>query len=108
MSAGLLRRAAAKIRENADGATPGPWYDGPHGARKDCRCVKTRAAGRGRDYGEFVAMYVTRDASHIASWHPDVALAAVELLDVIEKDVGTSSLAYKAAERFARAYLGEA
>ena len=46
-------------------------------------------------------------AEHIASWHPAVALAVADWLDVTAGDVGTSTLAYHAALTVARAYLGE-
>lgn len=45
--------------------------------------------------------------AHAAPWSPAVALDAAEVLEVIERDCGTSSLAYHAAAKFARAYLGE-
>lgn len=47
-------------------------------------------------------------AEHIASWHPAVAFAVADWLDVTARDVGTSSLAYHRALAVARAYLGDA
>ena len=83
MSADLLRRAAAKIRETARGATTGPWEardstDGepsvftPDGLEHevDYLLVGTHGRAQGR-----------RDAEHIALWSPDVAELVAATLD---------------------------
>lgn len=79
-----LRKAASLMRERAEAATPGPWrtsharqthvwadrdpagFDAFHVAH----CCD--ALGRDADAG---------DAEHIASWHPDVALAVADWLE---------------------------
>lgn len=84
MSAEVLRRAAALMRERAEAATPGRWetsdsdlthpgagmnvysdLEGPVVA--DC-CGYQGGAG-------------IQDAEHIASWHPGMALAVADWLD---------------------------
>lgn len=79
MSAERLREAAALMRERAEAATPGPWqFWPPPDMLHDYGWV-----GRG---GMFVAEPSQtpegiKDAVHIASWHPAVALAVADLLD---------------------------
>lgn len=83
MSADLLRRAAAKIRETAKGAHPGPWLHEPEagdleilGPKREVLVTAVRPAlgwsprgnnlykgPNGREY----------TADHIAMWSPDVA-----------------------------------
>lgn len=98
MSADTLRRAAALMRERAEAATPGPWevdHFG-HGVRE--------RSGRGLASAHNAKCEV---AAHIASWHPAVAMAVAEWLEVTARDVGTSSLAFHAATAAATAYLGD-
>jgi hypothetical protein len=76
MSADLLRRAAAKLREHAEAATPGPWNADPS-----------------EIYGETIATWVAEslngnlpdageaNSRYIALMHPPVALALADLLD---------------------------
>lgn len=63
----LLRRAATQVRETAKAATEGPWTPERKGVLDpdDIQFVET----------------TRRDASHIALWHPGVALAVAEWLD---------------------------
>lgn len=90
MSAEVLREAAALMRERAEAATPGPWKQG-----------EARSQGRAAQVlGVHSLVYNDRqsvalipgfksdrkpDAAHIASWHPDVALAVADLLDSAAK-----------------------
>jgi hypothetical protein len=75
MSADLLRRAAAKLREHAEAATPGPW-------KKDS----------GEIYGPYGVWIgetlrvddpngTEADSDYIALLHPPVALALADLLE---------------------------
>lgn len=77
MSAELLRRAAAKMRENAQEASNDgyPWIARQHFSRRNCHTVQTRSQ-------VYLAHYVsTGNAEHIASWHPLVALAVAAAMD---------------------------
>ena len=86
MSAETLRRAAAKMRERAEAATPGPWSIVP-GASNVWRFpdegtptlvvngVGGNVPARSRREARMT------DAEHIASWHPAVALAVADWLD---------------------------
>lgn len=119
MSAGLLRRAAALMRERADAAIPPPWLaEGVGGIRMDgqrdgyqvmsppnriARCQYGNWNGR-------------ENAEHIASWHPAVALAVADWLDneaLVWDRVGPSAgvaataPAYALPVAVASAYLGE-
>lgn len=101
MSADLLRRAAALMRERAEAATAGPWV----------------AAGNvveGVGTVTFDKHMLSNDAEHIASWHPAVALAVADWLGRtadIEDDnhdaLGWSPLDISAELAVARAYLGD-
>ena len=118
----LLRRAAALMRERAQAATPGPW-----GVGNDTNVVRgVEVTGPGSytciqsvaevddyrcdwDRDEAVEISPECDAEHIASWDPDVALAAADLVwrlaqcwDALPQYVQFAALAK------ARAYLGEA
>ena len=111
MSADLLREAAAKMRERAEAATPGPWQVHADDAYQ---------VGYARRDGEFDEQPMARvtgyggtvypwDAEHIASWHPAVALAVANLLDGSADrwdagDLGPEEWDELAA--VARAYLG--
>jgi len=97
MSADLLRRAAALMRERAEAATPGPWVsvvNSPGIACTDCMGTSQRHWFAGvvpegsphrqtwltgvRGHDEALAR---GDSDHIASWHPAVALAVADWLD---------------------------
>lgn len=91
MSAEILCRAAAKIRETAEGAHPGPWLHEPEagdleilGPKREVLVTAVRPAlgwtargdnlykgPNGREY----------TADHIALWSPDVAELVASLLD---------------------------
>jgi len=96
----LLRRAATLIRERAQAATPGPWD-------ANGRWVWSRIRPE--------AVYGTAepdDVAHIASWHPDVALAVADWLDYVAAllDVGSAGMLgtqLDLALAVAHAYLGE-
>ena len=101
MSADLLRRAAALMRERAERAEASgdgePWFpaDELHGL--------IGAGSRN-----------TADAEHIASWHPAVALAVADWLESTANDVehvhtpvyNLTSTTVARALAVARAYLG--
>jgi hypothetical protein len=95
MSAVILRRAAALIRERAE-AVEG-WYSAPAWSTTAPMNLPIEKA----------------DAAHIASWHPAVALAVARWLEaeshVPEQDIGdgiTVGGPSLEALDLARAYLG--
>lgn len=127
MSADLLRRAAALMRERAEAATPGPWLADPdtwhpHGNPLGYRRVVSGEANpiSGIRTPHLHTALLTppaspedrqaaADAAHVASWHPAVALAVADWLDACALVVTAAPGSTKAhAERVARAYLGEA
>lgn len=106
MSADVLRRASALMRERAEAATDGPWHPYFSEVRESTGFV---VGVVGQTYA---------NAPHIASWHPAVALAVADWLDdVAERTRGTSQARlerdaeerewYMPALTVARAYLGE-
>jgi hypothetical protein len=106
MSADVLRKAAALMRERAEAATPGGprWEIGPDEMHGPSQSIIYPA-----DSDSAVAFAGADDAPHIASWHPAVALAAADLLDYIadrheQHAVGLAIVS--SAENFARAFLG--
>lgn len=102
MSAELLREAACLMRERAEAATPGPWE-----AFGDHLVWPSEKGPAAND--PILAMFGEahdESATHIASWHPAVAIAVADWLEVTERDTGSSSTAYHAALTVARAYLG--
>jgi len=106
VSAETLRRAASLMRERAEAATPGPWR-----VVADSDTGETSVLGGPYDrYLADVHEWSTGigNPAHIASWHPAVALAVADWLEVTARDVGTSTLAFHAALAVARAHLGEA
>jgi hypothetical protein len=84
VSADLLRRAAARIREVAEAATPGPWAT-QDGAR--WMVYGDRWSGDGGYVCATSTLPTTvneralADASHIALWHPAVALVVADWLE---------------------------
>jgi hypothetical protein len=109
MTADLLRRAAAKIRETAKAADAGPWYpaDGNalhwHGPDPD---LFIDSAATLIAYGPIKET----NAEHIALWSPDVAERAADLLDVfadLAEREGYPSEPESPALRLARRILGE-
>jgi hypothetical protein len=92
MSAETLREAARLMRERAEAATPGPWRFTDSEAVNDVWdggmvVVSTDADPIANvldewyepDPGEPAPI---NDAEHIASWHPAVALAVADALDL--------------------------
>lgn len=123
MSAELLRRAAARIRELAGPATSGPWraevlgsegyavreVEGkPRPGSRIPRPVRVARCGY-EDWDTDRA-----NAEHIASWHPAVALAVADWLDRDAEGweqleaLGIPDMdSFTAALAVARTYLGE-
>lgn len=121
MTADLLRRAAAKIRENAEAATPGPWFTTDEGnthpgAFTDVGSKSVRVTS---DCCSYQGTSTHADAEHIASWHPGVALDVADLLDFAAEAFFADVRAASNIEHIAgmpmparciavaRAYLGE-
>ena len=81
-----LRRAAKLMRERAGAATPGPWFTRSDGDWYVCSNAFGLVSTGIHDepsMGHLVNVERDhRDAAHIASWHPGVALAIAELLDL--------------------------
>lgn len=129
MSAEVLRRAAALMRERAEAATEGEWFvahipesavPSPHAI--DRWYVMGFFDGDTRKpTGPSAMCEYEPDAVHIASWHPAVALAVAEWLEAKaeQDDKGTCDdprgccnlcehdYGHVAALAVARAYLGE-
>lgn len=120
MSAEILRRAAALMRERAEAADSAPWTQ-DSSVRGDT--VIFNASGHwvtnvtsGRTYAEQVVTFdhEERNGEHIASWHPAVALAVADLLDDLaeteernHREMGFSPIDIGRHLAVARAYLGE-
>lgn len=118
MSADLLREAATLMRQRAEAATDGGfgWHIGGLAGGNEIWAHRDAA---GYD-SWMVATTATRlnpnpgttgldDATHIASWHPAVALAVADLLDTAADhgevgDYGPDE--WDALTAVARAYLG--
>lgn len=92
MTADLLRRAAMRAREVAETATAGPWTAepvgseghhvfAPEGSRATMKGRARTATCTWQDWDEAAA-----DATHIALWHPAVALAVADWLDAAYDD----------------------
>jgi hypothetical protein len=97
----LLREAAAKMRERAEAATPGPW-------RSDGEMVKSGESFRTKFVAEAYGLADKwPNAEHIASWHPAVALAVADWLDTVyDRARGKESVETEPAMVVARAYMG--
>jgi hypothetical protein len=82
MSAETLRRAAALMRERAEAATDGSWetYSDESERHFDQYGVGVTSTVT-FDVVAYSGQIYSRDAEHIASWHPAVALAVADLLD---------------------------
>lgn len=99
MTAEILRRAAALMRERAEGATPGPWVVREGNVEHYFPSIG--------EYGA-LASPSDPDAQHIASWHPAVALAVARWLEDTAQLMTDGRLIYDGnALAVARAYLGE-
>lgn len=104
MSAEMLRRAAALMRERAEAANEGPWLTASDNKRRDV------LAGSG---GAIKSRHA--NAAHIASWHPAVALVVADWLEAEAEShrvdlVGpypSGCCRMPQALAVARAYLGE-
>lgn len=97
MTADLLRRAAALMRERAEQVEAGEWYD----ATDELVWALNENCGTLSAYA---------DADHIASWGPAVALAVAEAMDSTARTIERGKLPLSrdiALIRAARAYLGE-
>jgi hypothetical protein len=78
----LLRRAAVRLREHANAATPGPWESLDEGDR--LVAWKLDPAGQFNDDFDYVVdepISNPANAAFIALMHPPVALALADLLD---------------------------
>lgn len=110
MSAETLRRAAELMRERAEAATNYPWMASAPGEVWKHYDGQVRAVGFPDDFDPSICDVLDNaDAQHIASWHPDVALAVADWLDRIgADDRPTSALDRegRSALAVARAYLG--
>jgi len=92
MSADLLRRAAAKLREHAEAATPGPWR--VESAENWDNTITYSVLGVTDDHGVTPVPFrtTTEDAGYHSQaeadvdfatlMHPPMALALAELLDL--------------------------
>lgn len=83
MSADLLRRAAALMRENAAGATPGAWEHTYGGIYTAAKKERIGIAYEKHVVDEDDLNHGEDDAAHIASWHPGVALAVAEMVSFV-------------------------
>lgn len=103
MSADLLQRAAAVLREHAEKATPGPWDTQFHRFQHETPDDRTAAwdlrgaphpAGYGTSFTVVADLPVYKDsetevasdAAYLALMHPPVALALADWLDAIATD----------------------
>jgi len=94
VTAETLRKAAALMRERASSASRGPWrYEGYVSESKnpgDGGGWIHRGVGAD-EYAVAVTLPYSRhpeaDATHIASWHPAVALAVADWLDELGEEL---------------------
>ena len=93
----VLREAARLMRERAEAATPG----GPRWESAPDEWGSVRYIFPADSDSAIASVPAVADAEHIASWHPDVALAVADLLDVLADPADMP-----AALAVARAYLG--
>lgn len=124
MSAEILRRAAEEMRRNAENATPGRWKLWGMTVMADqdgTSNVNTAVDVAATFYRDEHGKPRTWDATHIASWHPAVALAVADWLASVARDVDKRDNPQRVGGRFealripdenaallvARAYLGE-
>lgn len=117
MSAETLRRAAELIRARAEAATGDIWGWRHFGDDPESMCRVVYYPPRPSVDWRVIAddIWGPDDAAHIASWHPAVALAVAEWLDIMAEDYAPYwAEPYAApfvpvierAYRVARAYLG--
>ena len=103
MSAELLRRAAALMRERAEDAAPSPWREVGDGELLGCFAV---VAGGSAEFNVAPAV-IPANAEHIASWHPAIALAVADWLLVTAETSAPYRNTFSKAIDVALAYLGE-
>lgn len=117
MSADLLRRAAALMRERAEAARSGEWFADTTGGDADVRAAWRFGACDIAVCEGSLPEGNAANAEHIASWHPAVALAFAKVLEdaaaALEFDTGVgltereASSGFEAVIAAARAFLGE-
>jgi len=113
MSADLLREAATLMRERATspGVLESPWFVEVVDYGEEGNVLAVGPSGDPYPYD--VARQVTPaadgsgNADHIASWHPAVALAVADWLDVTAKNSAPYRAEFPQALAVARTYLGE-
>lgn len=76
MAENELRRAAKRLRQHAEAASPGPWHIGEHVQNGHAHNIHTFPAGT--PVADFLG---GEDAHYIAAMHPGVALAVADWLD---------------------------
>jgi hypothetical protein len=81
--ADTLHRAAAKLRETAKAATPGPWEESTsdHGDVEVWKTGDYQQPVASTGYGPGIDEGAYRDAVYIAIVHPGVGLLLADLLD---------------------------
>ncbi len=88
----LIREAVQLMREQADAATPGPWTsENEYRPLKGCRCLSchedepyAKAIHDIDGFGEDISpIMAPANADYIANWHPGMARAVANLLQVI-------------------------
>lgn len=121
MSADVLRRAAAVLRERATAATPPPWRESPVNGNRYSALVadlphpeRPNVSAGGWDwddnYGGCLVgeSLMSHDRAYIATVHPGVGLALADFLDWAADDVNPGDDTEPAGLDIARAILGEA
>lgn len=90
MSAETLRKAAEKLREEANAATPGPWDANMHSADMGGRHGWSLRGPRnlGPNAAVLNARMVSGNAHYIATMHPGVGLALADTLDHVSGLLG--------------------
>lgn len=82
MSADVLRAAATKLREAAEGATEGPWrIEADRVDTETGEGGETYVLASGEGYDEYVAEPAPEDATYIALANPAFGLAVADWLD---------------------------
>jgi hypothetical protein len=98
-----IHEAAALMRERAVRAIPSPWHVDRHedGRAWICETID------GDEIGTLAMHGYPSTAEHIASWHPNVALAVADWLDC-QADTTCDCGVDESALTLARTYLGRA
>ena len=106
MSAETLRRAASLMRERAEAASREPAYLDDHWVYEGGEDGDGIFWAVTRNKGDTVAASLfPKVSAHIASWHPAVALAVADWLEIMATPHAEG---YRGpAVAVARAYLGE-